>query len=598
MATRTLTDTATVTWDEATAGQVKANVPDQAIGTDKLTDDGVTNAKLAEVTQGTLKGRQIAGGTGNPEDLTQAQAKAVLGLATSTTDNAIIRADGTDGDTQTSGVVIDDSNNVSGLVNLTQTGYQDIAEIAAPSNPAANVARLYVQDDGLGTTQARMRDSAGNVSFLGGRERLLANRTYFVRTDGNDSNTGLANTSGGAFLTIERARQAVYALDLNGFTATIKLADGTYTAGVICNGMPPGAAVASPIIFEGNTSTPANVIISTTSSDCFIAQNGANIYVTGVEMRTTTSGSCMRAIKGGQIIHGNVRFGTSAGFHVETADGGRRYNDGNFSIVGGAVAHQHVTSGGFQLLANCTVTLTGTPAFSQYFVGLSGGYAQYTACTFSGSATGIRFLNHEGGIINTDGQSMTTYLPGNTAGVNVNATFDDFYDDVTFAAGGAIDWGTGDVNITHSTNQLNFNGASEANGYQFDALVRSGGGIKSVSPSAGVGYLTGAGGTVTQLTSKSTAVTLNRPTGQITMNNAALAGGAVVDFGVINSAYSATAGDTVIAHHVSGGTVGAYSVAVLANGSSTFVLRVTNLTGGSLSEAIVINFNIIKGATS
>lgn len=459
----------------------------------------------------------------------------------------------------------------------------DLAAIAALSTTAYGRALLALADD------------AALQAYIGVREVLTANRTYFIRTDGSDSNDGLANTSGGAFLTIERARQAIYALDLNGFTATAKLADGTYTAGVICNGMPPGAAIASPIIFEGNNSTPANVIISTTSADCFIAQNGANLYVSGVEMRTTTSGSCMRAIKGGQIIHGNVRFGTSAGFHVETADGGRRYNDGNFSIVGGAVAHQHVTSGGFQLLSSCTVTISGTPAFSQYFVGLSGGYAQYTACTFSGSATGIRFLNHEGGVINTDGQSMTTYLPGNAAGVCVNATFDDFYDDLTLAVAGSIDWGTGDVNITHLANQLNFNGASL--GYIFDALLRSAGGIKSTSTSEGVGYLTGAGGTVTQLTSKSTSVTLNRPCGQITMNNAALNAGVSVAFAVSNT--TVAIGDTISIQHSSGAADGgAYRIEPYNVTTNAFNVKVTNVTGGNLSEAVVLSFQVHKGATS
>lgn len=74
MATRTLTDTATVTWDEATANQVKGNVP----------DDAIANAKLANVPTATIKGR-ASGGTGDPEDLTAAQARTVLGLLATVT---------------------------------------------------------------------------------------------------------------------------------------------------------------------------------------------------------------------------------------------------------------------------------------------------------------------------------------------------------------------------------------------------------------------------------------------------------------------------------------------------------------------------------
>jgi hypothetical protein len=112
-----------------------------------------------------------------------------------------------------------------------------------------------------------------------------------------------------------------------------------------------------------------------------------------------------------------------------------------------------------------------------------------------------------------------------------------------------------------------------------------------------LGYTTGAGGTVTQLTSKSTAVTLNKPTGQITMNNAALASGATVQFTLNNS--SILINDLLlVCPNANVGTGGAYTVicSVIAGGGA--VIRVTNITGVSLSEAFEINFAIIKGATS
>ena len=66
------------------------------------------------------------------------------------------------------------------------------------------------------------------------------------------------------------------------------------------------------------------------------------------------------------------------------------------------------------------------------------------------------------------------------------------------------------------------------------------------------------GGTVTQATSKSTGVTLNAASGQITMHNASLADGAEVTFTVTNSEVSAT--DVVVVNHGSAGTAGAYVV--------------------------------------
>lgn len=110
-----------------------------------------------------------------------------------------------------------------------------------------------------------------------------------------------------------------------------------------------------------------------------------------------------------------------------------------------------------------------------------------------------------------------------------------------------------------------------------------------------LGYPSGAGGTVTQATSKATGVTLNTVTGEITVNAAALAADTSVSFTVTNSAIAA--GDMVLVQHVSGGTVGSYTVtAVAAAGSASVTVR--NITGGALAEAIVVKFVVFKAATS
>lgn len=115
--------------------------------------------------------------------------------------------------------------------------------------------------------------------------------------------------------------------------------------------------------------------------------------------------------------------------------------------------------------------------------------------------------------------------------------------------------------------------------------------------SSTLGYGTGAGGTVTQATSKSTSVTLNKPCGQITTAADALAAGASVLFTVNNSLVAAT--DLVLAHHNNTiGTANSYRVKAAYSASGAFRIEITNTSGGSLSEAIGINFAIIKGATS
>ena len=109
-----------------------------------------------------------------------------------------------------------------------------------------------------------------------------------------------------------------------------------------------------------------------------------------------------------------------------------------------------------------------------------------------------------------------------------------------------------------------------------------------------IGYSAAAQGSVTQLTSKSTAVTLNKSAGQITMNNAALAGNTAASFTLNNSLISAN--DTIIvciSSITTGSTAGAYTsyVSNMTSGSASITLR--NLSGTSYSEAIVINFSII-----
>ena len=109
------------------------------------------------------------------------------------------------------------------------------------------------------------------------------------------------------------------------------------------------------------------------------------------------------------------------------------------------------------------------------------------------------------------------------------------------------------------------------------------------------GYVAGEGGTVTQATSKSTGVTLSKKCGQITMNAAALAADTTVTFTLTNTEVVAT--DIIILNHVSGGTAGSYLLNAQA-GSGSASINVRNITSGSLSEAIVIGFAIIKAVVS
>lgn len=119
-----------------------------------------------------------------------------------------------------------------------------------------------------------------------------------------------------------------------------------------------------------------------------------------------------------------------------------------------------------------------------------------------------------------------------------------------------------------------------------------------VQTPTGLGYGIGAGGIVTQATSKSTAVTLNKPTGRITMNNASLAANTAITFQFTNSLIGAS--DNVLIHlREYGGSTEPYIVTAttLNVGGGAFITLI-NRGAVSLSEAVQLEFSVIKGATA
>jgi hypothetical protein len=111
-----------------------------------------------------------------------------------------------------------------------------------------------------------------------------------------------------------------------------------------------------------------------------------------------------------------------------------------------------------------------------------------------------------------------------------------------------------------------------------------------------LGYNTGAGGTVSQSGNKSGGVTLNKPSGEITMQNTALAAATTVQFTLTNSTIGAR--DVMILNIVGGVATGAaYNLDATCSAGSA-VISVRNITAGSLSEAIVLRYVVIKGSVT
>jgi len=248
------------------------------------------------------------------------------------------------------------------------------------------------------------------------REKLTAARTYYVRTDGSDSNNGLANTSGGAFLTIQKAVDVVsYTLDFAGYAVTIQVGDGTYTSGISMRPMTGGSA----LTIQGNSTTPSNVVISTTSANA--ASNGVggiSLVLKDMKLTTTTSGSCISCSSGGYVTVSGINFGSCANNHISCQQFGRVSLSGNYAISGGAQSHYFFSGYGYISGGSKTVTITGTPAFSVAFAyaNTPAGLENYSF-TWSGSATGKRYDISANAVIFTGGGGVN-YFPGSVDGTN------------------------------------------------------------------------------------------------------------------------------------------------------------------------------------
>jgi hypothetical protein len=194
-----------------------------------------------------------------------------------------------------------------------------------------------------------------------------------------------------------------------------------------------------------------------------------------------------------------------------------------------------------------------------------------------------------GGFLSTSGNNSGAYPSIVTAGLAAGWNFS--------AGGGEIDsWNTY-TSAVQSFAWYQMTGASAAT--LLMQLNPAGnlqilGGVTSNSSSNGIGYTTGvgAGAAVTQITSRTTTVALNRPTGAITMFSAAGSATAAT-FTVTNSTVAAT--DAIVLNQKSGTNLYNFIVTTVAAGSFNITFYTT---GGTATDAPVINFAIIKGSAS
>lgn len=265
----------------------------------------------------------------------------------------------------------------------------------------------------FGRSLATATDAAAGRTALSVREQLVADRTYFVRTDGSDSNNGLSNTAGGAFLTIQKAVDVAATLDLGIFNCIIQVADGTYTGAVVLKAF----VGAGQIRIIGNETTPANVIITGGGVNLISGIDFGRYLIAGVTIASTGARN-IQVLGRGQLQYRNIVSQGAAGLntHIAAINGAEVQSLGNITLNGNSQIGFLAGIFGLMNIRGQPITFaSGTTITARGFQGSDHGRVDMINITFSGSFTGKRYeVNGLGAIFtNNAGES---YIPGTIAG--------------------------------------------------------------------------------------------------------------------------------------------------------------------------------------
>lgn len=279
---------------------------------------------------------------------------------------------------------------------------------ALPTGVTAGTT-YYIISTGLATDTFRFSTTVGGAAVNTSGSQ---SGTHSYHT-GNNSNAGLTTGRAGAFLTIQKAVDTLVGVDIQAYSVTIQVSDGLFTTPVVVSSPWLGLG-AGTVTIQGNSGTPANCVISTTSADAVTVKNGGQMIIKDLKVITTTTGYSFISKDYGVLQFTNIDFGASAYEHISTANGSVEAI-GNYAISGGA--RRHISNFGGQVRIQIrTITLSGTPAWSVEGVLSQGGVVYINTNTYAGTgATGTRYLANNNGVIYTN-SGGATYLPGNVAG--------------------------------------------------------------------------------------------------------------------------------------------------------------------------------------
>jgi hypothetical protein len=250
---------------------------------------------------------------------------------------------------------------------------------------------------------------------LGGREVLTGDLTYHVSNAGSDS-TG-DGSIGNPYATPQKALDTLATMDGAGlYQGRVLMANGTYTAPIALRSM----VGYTRIVIEGNTTTPANVLIDTTAACIDGDYVNGRYEFKGFELRSSSASAIF--LKGPQLVveFTALIFGACPnGVHLPVYYGAQCFPKGSYTISGNAVFHFNPQSDGLidcTTGSNITCTISGSRTFTCFIAAQRCASFVSTPSSLSFStttATGIRARVNKLSLIDTNGGG-TSYFPGSS----------------------------------------------------------------------------------------------------------------------------------------------------------------------------------------
>lgn len=242
---------------------------------------------------------------------------------------------------------------------------------------------------------------------------LTGDVTIYVRPDGNDNNNGSTNTAGGAFLTIQAAiTYATRSFYTAGYLVTIQVADGNYAAFSVVEN------TQCRLLVRGNTTTPANVIITATGGQsAVLAMRTATLSINGMTLTGGNNG--VSAVDRSLVEVSNCRFGACTSYQIFAQQSATINVLTQTDFFGSAKASMVASSNSTVNAASLNLRYIGSLTYTVATVWGNNGSVIVDSSSFfggGGTVTGPRYQTDTTGLVYVNGGGPA-FIIGSTAGL-------------------------------------------------------------------------------------------------------------------------------------------------------------------------------------